>query len=262
MFIYVGAIWRRGSAMVRGPERKWRAIAAFGVAVLLSTPVALAVRAPAEAAPPDATSGAASNGGGGGAGAAHHPGRPPLLVPRTRKQVEFHDRMRVLWTDHVVWTRLAIVTFADGSAGFDATATRLLRNQTDIGNAVKPFYGTRAGDRLTALLNEHIAIAVELLQAAKAGDTPAFDAARARWNANADQIADFLSAANPRWWPKATLRAAMRTHLDQTLSEAAHELGGDYTASIADYEAVQEHILAMADLLSSGIMRQFPHRFR
>jgi hypothetical protein len=244
--------------MVRGPERKWRAVAAFGVAVLLSTPVSLAVRTPAEAAPPDAT----STGGGGVEAAHHHPGSPPLLVPRTRKQVAFHDRMRVLWTDHVVWTRLAIVTFADGSAGFAATATRLLRNQTDIGDAVKPYYGTAAGDRLTALLNEHIAIAVELLQAAKAGDTPAFDAARARWYTNSDQIADFLSAANPRWWPKTTMRAAMRTHLDQTLTEAAHELNGDYAASVADYEAVQEHILAMADLLSSGIIRQFPHRFR
>jgi hypothetical protein len=241
-----------GSAMARGPASRWRAVAAFGIAVLLSAPVALAMRSPAEAAPPDTGVDAAH----------HHHGGPTLLVPRTPRQVAFHDRMRVLWTDHVVWTRLAIVTFADGSAGFNATATRLLRNQNDIGNAVKPFYGTATGDRLTALLHEHIAIAVELLQAAKAGDTPAFEAARVRWYTNSDQIADFLSAANPRWWPKATMRAAMRTHLDQTLTEAAHELGGDHAASVADYEAIQAHILSMADLLSSGIMRQFPRRFR
>jgi len=233
--------------MARGPALRWRAVAAFGIAVLLSTPVALSTRTPAEAAPP------------GGADVQHH---HPLPVPRTARQVAFHDGMRVLWTDHVVWTRLAIVTFADGSAGFDATAARLLRNQNDIGDAIKPYYGTATGDRLTALLHEHIAIAVELLQAAKAGDTAAFEAARVRWYANSDQIADFLSSKNPRWWPKATLRAAMRTHLDQTLAEAAHELGADYAASVADYAAIQAHILEMADLLSSGIIRQFPHRFR
>ena len=90
----------------------------------------------------------------------------------TRKQVVLHDQMRKLWEDHVTWTRLAIVTFADGSAGFDATATRLLQNQTDIGNAIKPFYGSAAGTRLTSLLHDHITVAVELLQDAKAGTRP------------------------------------------------------------------------------------------
>jgi len=179
----------------------------------------------------------------------------------TRKQVVFHDQMRKLWEDHVTWTRLAIVTFADGSAGFDATATRLLQNQADIGNAIKPFYGSAAGTRLTALLHDHITVAVELLQDAKAGDTAAFDAAKTRWYANANDIADFLSTANPHFWPRKTMRAAMKTHLDQTLAEAVAELGADYPASVAAYEAIHLHILDMADLLSSGIIGQFPRRF-
>ena len=96
----------------------------------------------------------------------------------------FHDQMRKLWEDHITWTRLAIVTFADGSPGFSATAGRLLQNQSDIGDAIKPFYGDAAGDRLTALLHDHITIAVQILQAAKAGDTDAFNAANTRWYAN------------------------------------------------------------------------------
>jgi hypothetical protein len=195
-------------------------------------------------------------------GHAHRHGHHGRFVPRTDRQVAFHDQMRKLWEDHITWTRLAIVTFADGSASFDETAARLLQNQTDLGNAIKPYYGTAAGNTLTALLRDHITIAVELLQAAKAGDTAAFDAANARWYANANDIADFLSSANPRFWPRPQMRAAMKAHLDQTLAEAAHELGGDYAASIADYEEVHQHILAMADLISSGIMRQFPARFR
>ena len=184
----------------------------------------------------------------------------PAGLP-TAAQVAFHDQMRKLWEDHVTWTRLAIVTFADGSQGFDATAARLLQNQTDIGNAIAPFYGTAAGQQLSALLHDHITIAVELLQDAKAGDTAAFNDAKIRWYANANQIADFLSAANPRFWPDATMRAAMKEHLDQTLAEAVDELGGNYAASVSDYEAIHLHILAMADLLSSGIMHQFPARF-
>jgi hypothetical protein len=170
--------------------------------------------------------------------------------------------MRKLWEDHVTWTRLAIVTFADGSPGFDATAARLLRNQRALGNVIKPFYGAAAGDRLTALLSDHITIAVELLQAAKAGDSAAVEDAAKRWYANSDDVADFLATANPRYWPRKDMRAAMRMHLDQTLAEAQHELGGDYRAGVADYTAIHRHILVMADVLSEGIMKSFPGRFR
>ena len=173
----------------------------------------------------------------------------------------FQDQMRQLWEDHVTWTRLAIVTFADGSAGFDATAARLLKNQDDIGDAIKPFYGKAAGNRLTTLLRDHIVIAVGLLQAAKAGDTAAFDSAKAAWHRNANDIADFLAKANPRHWPRAMMRAAMVGHLDQTLAEASHELTGQYEASVADYDEIHHHILMMADVLSSGIVRAFPNKF-
>jgi hypothetical protein len=229
---------------VQAERRRSVPVALLLLAALLC---ALLVRltAPAEAA----------DGHGGGHGAAQVSG-----LPRPA-QVAFHDQMRKLWEDHVTWTRLAIVTFADGSNGFTATAGRLLQNQQDIGDAIKPFYGAAAGKRLAALLHDHITIAVELLQAAKAGDSAAFADARARWYANANQIADFLAAANPRFWPDAVLRADMKTHLDQTLAEASDELQGDYAASVTAYEAIHQHILEMADLLSSGVMKQFPQRF-
>lgn len=183
------------------------------------------------------------------------------VAPPTAARKAFHDQMRKLWEDHVTWTRLAIVTFADGSPSFDATSGRLLQNQRDIGDAIKPFYGPAAGNKLTALLHDHITIAVELLQAAKAGDTDAFNAANTRWYANGNDIADFLAAANPRSWPDAVMRADMKEHLDQSLAEAAHELHGEYAASVSDYEGIHAHILMMADQLSAGIIAQFPSRF-
>ena len=179
----------------------------------------------------------------------------------TAKQVRFHDGMRKLWEDHITWTRLAIVSFAGGLPDFDQTAARLLRNQQDIGNAIKPYYGRRAGNRLTALLNEHIAGAVELLQAAKAGDDAKFATAKHAWYRNGRQIARFLSDANPRFLPLAATNPMMKGHLDQTLDEAAHRLAGDFGADIRDYDRIHRHILMMADAISTGIMRQFPGRF-
>jgi hypothetical protein len=180
----------------------------------------------------------------------------------TAPQVAFHDQMRKLWEDHVTWTRLAIVTFAAGPEdSFGATAGRLLQNQTDIGDAIKPFYGTAAGNRLTGLLKDHILIAVDVLTAAKQGDTQAFDEANARWYVNANDVADLLSSLNAKSWPQDQMRAMMKLHLDQTLAEAAAELGGDYAAGVASYEKIHHHTLDMADALSAGIIRQFPARF-
>jgi hypothetical protein len=180
----------------------------------------------------------------------------------TAPQARLHDKMRKLWEDHIAWTRMAIVAFADGSAGFDASAGRLLRNQTNIGDAIKPYYGERAGNRLSALLRDHITIAVEVLQAAKAGDTTAFDEANARWYANGNDVADAISSLNRKVWPRAAVRGMMRTHLDQTLAEASAELTGHYRASVRAYDEIHHHILEMADALSGGIVAQFPGRFR
>jgi hypothetical protein len=185
------------------------------------------------------------------------------VVPvQTRKAIRFHDGMRKLWEDHITWTRLAIVSFAGGLPDFDQTAARLLRNQTDIGNAIKPYYGEKAGKRLTALLKEHIAGAVELLKSAKAGDDSAFAAAKVAWYRNGKQIARFLSSANPRFLPFARTDRLMKRHLDDTLDEAAHQLGGDFGASVRDYDHIHHHILRMSDAISDAIIRQFPVRFR
>jgi hypothetical protein len=178
------------------------------------------------------------------------------------KQAAFHDAMRKLWEDHITWTRLAIISLAHDLPDLPATQARLLRNQVDIGNAIKPYYGRAAGNQLTALLKEHIVGAVALLQAAKVGDQDLVKQRSAEWYVNGNEIADFLHGANPRNWSKTETRRMMKLHLDQTLSEAVHRLGGDYEADVRDYEEIHHHILEMADGLSDGIIKQFPRRFR
>lgn len=190
-----------------------------------------------------------------------HAGTPAVHV-RTARQLAFHDAMRKLWEDHITWTRLAIVDFAAGSPSLQSTEDRLLANQVDIGNAVAPYYGRAAGARLTALLKDHILGAVAVLQAAKAGDAARLSQANAAWYANANEIADFLAAANPKRWPKAEMREMMKEHLDATLAEATATLQGRYADSVRAYDDVHRQILEMADMLSDGIMRQFPRRFR
>jgi hypothetical protein len=175
----------------------------------------------------------------------------------------FQDAMRKLWEDHVTWTRLYIVgaTGEEDAPDLAQTADRLIANQGDIGNAIKPFYGDEAGDQLTALLTDHIVIATDVIADAKAGDQAKLDEDLSTWYANGDDIAVFLSTANPDNWPEDAMKGHMRTHLDLTLEEAAARIEGRYEDSIAEYDKVHAQILAMADMLSGGIVAQFPDQF-
>jgi hypothetical protein len=171
----------------------------------------------------------------------------------------FHDAMRSLWEDHIVWTRMAIISIVDDRPDQSFAVERLLRNQDDIGNAIKPFYGDAAGNELTRLLREHIVGAAELLVAAKTGE--GFETAHAAWYANGDEIGAFLADANPRNWDRAEMQSMMKDHLDLTLAEAVARLQGKYDADIAAYDEIHVQILHMADMLSDGIIAQFPDGF-
>jgi hypothetical protein len=169
--------------------------------------------------------------------------------------------MRKLWTDHTVWTRDYIIAAVDDKPDAMAAANRLMKNQEDIGNAIAAYYGAPAGQQLTALLKQHISIAVDLIKAAKAGDAAAQKRADDQWQQNAVEIATFLSKANPNW-PKDALVGMMKMHLSTTTAEVVARLKHDWNADVRAYDAVYEHILMMADALSDGIVKQFPDKFK
>ena len=168
--------------------------------------------------------------------------------------------MRKLWADHVVYTRLYIISAVAGSADAQPTAARLLKNQEDIGNAIVPYYGAAAGQKLTDLLKQHILIAVDLVTAAKAGDQAKQNDADRRWHANAADIATFLSGANPNWSRQAVLDM-LNQHLSLTTKEAVDRLQQNYNDDIPNFDAIFNQAMMMADTLTSGIVKQFPSKF-
>jgi hypothetical protein len=190
---------------------------------------------------------------------AQHTPSPATL---TRKAAALHTELRELWEDHIVWTRLAIISLTTGSPDTQATVGRLLQNQVDLGNAVQPFYGKAAGNALTAELRKHILIAAEVIAAAKAGDVAKLADAQARWLQNGDDIAGVLASVNPRYWKLGTMKAEMRRHLALTTQEAVARLEGDWAADVAAYDQIHRHILHMSDALAAGLVKQFPQRFR
>jgi hypothetical protein len=185
----------------------------------------------------------------------------PPMPGASKPAMSLKIAMRGLWDAHTTWTRLYIVSAVAGLPDADKVAARLLKNQDDIGNAVKPFYGDAAGNKLAELLRMHIQIAAAVVSAAKAGNTAEVDVQSKKWSANADDIADFLSKANPNWTKKA-LQDMLYMHLKLTTQEAVDQLQKNYDASIADYDKIHEQAMMMADDLSDGIIKQFPEKFK
>ena len=174
---------------------------------------------------------------------------------------ELRTNMRKLWEDHVTWTRNVICCLTDGLPGADQAVTRLLKNQDDIGNAIKPLYGDAAGSKLASLLHDHITIAADVVKAAKAGDNAALDATNKKWLANADEISAFLAKANPNW-KEENMKKMMHEHLKLTTDEAVARIKKDYDADVAAYDKVHDEILEMSDMLTDGIVKQFPDKFK
>ena len=184
----------------------------------------------------------------------------PKSEARAENPAEVRAAMRKLWEDHINYTRNWIISAVADIPDADAIAGRLMQNQEEIGNAIKPYYGDDAGNKLTALLKDHIKIATEVVKAAKANDKAKVDDAQKRWSANGKDIAAFLAKANPNW-KQGDLEAMLQKHLDLTTGEAVSRLHKDWAADIKSYDAGHEHMLMFADALTDGIAKQFPNRF-
>lgn len=168
--------------------------------------------------------------------------------------------LRKLWADHVIWTRLYVMAATADGPDAEAAAGRLLKNQEDIGASIVPFYGPSAGERLTGLLKKHILVAVDLVAAAKAGEQDEFAKHDKRWTANAEEIATFLSGANPHW-PKSDVSNLFALHLSLTKAEAVARLQKDWAADVKAFDDIFVEINTLADAIGDGIVKQFPARF-
>ena len=172
---------------------------------------------------------------------------------------DLRNGMRKLWSEHVMWTRNYIISALATLPDLPAVTQRLLRNQDDIGSAIKPLYGDEAGKKLTALLRDHILIAADIVKAAKATDTKSVDAGQKKWRSNGDDMASFLAGANPSW-NKAALTDMLHKHLDFVTQQVVARIKADWPADIQAYDAGYDHMMMFADMLSDGIIKQNPHK--
>ena len=189
----------------------------------------------------------------------HH--NSELQTSYTPAEVNLNKAMRALWEDHVIYTHLYVISALGDQPNADILAKRLLRNQDDIGNAIKPYYGNAAGAKLTAILRDHILIAAEVVKAAKMNNSDDLKTSSKKWRDNAVELATFLSSANPNW-SKDKIQKMLFMHLDLTTNNVVARLHKDWKKDIATFDEGEAFMLDFADTLSNGIIKQFPNKFK
>lgn len=182
-------------------------------------------------------------------------------IPCSKTAYELKMDQKRLWIDHVSWTRSFIVSDLSSLDDKGSVLERLLKNQDDIGNSIKSYYGEDAGNQLATLLREHIELAGQVVDAAKTGNKSDLEKYNKLWYENADKIAKFLSSANPNYSYK-VLKDMLYKHLQFVTDQATSRLNKDWKSDIEAYDKGEDHMIMFADIIADGIIKQFPQKFK
>ncbi len=181
--------------------------------------------------------------------------------PNTPATVEFKDKLKGLWLDHIQYER-AFVQFtkdknADAARVSDSKAAK---NARDLADAVGRYYGKDSTERLYAILYGHYQGIKEYVAASFAGNIAGKKAASAKLYKNGSELTDFIASINPNI-SKTDLSALLEAHTGNTISDIDAVESKDAAADQEIYEIMQKNMKILSDEISEAIIRQFPKRF-
>lgn len=175
-------------------------------------------------------------------------------------EVKLLKQMNVVWEQHIMWTRMLLISIAENLKDLEATQTRLLENPKDIADVFRTYYGNNVTNEIQRLLTEHLVIGKDLIVALKNKNQEQANLLSLKWYQNADSMAEAFSSINP-FYPKEEIRKMLYEHLRLTTEEVDARLKGNYPADIKAYDMVQKEILRMSQFFVNGIVSQFSNLF-
>lgn len=196
-------------------------------------------------------------------------GQQIYIYPRTNNfnnywmsvnEVALLTNMNLVWLEHILWTRLFLISIAESLGDLEPTKARLLENPRDIANVFKRYYGNNVANTIQKLLTDHLVIGGDLIVALKNGNQKLAQELNTKWYKNADDMANAFSKINP-FYRYEEIRHMLHEHLRLTTDEVSARLKKDYVADIKSYDAVQKEILQMSKFFVDGIVKQFSNLF-
>jgi hypothetical protein len=182
-------------------------------------------------------------------------------VPFNIKTVDLQLVLRDLWVGHAFWVRNVVLYTRFGNAqAAKAAEEQVVKNARSIADAVIPYYGSEAADKLYGLLAGHYGAVKEYMNATFKRQAGAQKNALAALNSNAVEIADFLSSANPNW-PKDTLVSLLSSHVEDHVNQINDIAKRNLTDEAQVWQSMLQNVYTIADALAQGIVKQFPAKF-
>lgn len=163
-------------------------------------------------------------------------------------EVRLLELMNLVWQEHIMWTRLLLISIAEDLKDLEATQTCLLKNPKDIADVFRPYYRNLIANEIEKLLTEHLVIGKDLIVALKNNNQEQANLLNTKWCQNADRMAEAFNSINP-YYPKEEIQNMLYEHLRLTTIEVNARLKGDYVADINAYDMVQNEILKMSSFL-------------
>jgi hypothetical protein len=163
---------------------------------------------------------------------------------------EMKQTFRDLWLGHIFWVRHVVSNIATNDPDERAAAEKeVVANTKQIADAIAPFYGEAASEKLNSLLDVNIDAVREYSEATLA-----------RLASNADDIADFLSHVNP-YLQKDNVRSLIAAHGAHHVLQINQYKAKNYAHLGATWPMMRQHVYVIADTLTTALAKQFPSKF-
>ena len=180
------------------------------------------------------------------------------------EKVDLKAALRKLFTDHAIFTANTIHAVVDGTKDVDEVVKRILQNQVDIGNQLKPIIGEEKGKRATMLHLQHIELASEVIKAAKKalgesqsqnkkGDKVALADFQKKLFANSVKVAEFLTSLNPEKLPYSATKMMFDMHNQFVIDMTVARLQQEFAKEIRLFDAYYNELLEMSDSIFNAL---------
>jgi|GEM_PF-3375822 murein DD-endopeptidase MepM/ murein hydrolase activator NlpD len=178
----------------------------------------------------------------------------------TRKQLDLYNKMRRRWQDLIFYSREAAVSILEDLDSSDLAVDRMLKTAEGIADVFAPYYSDEIVDAITSLIEEHLAIAVNLATALANDEKEEYKRYEEAFYSNADDIAEALSSINENY-DRETVKGLLYKHLGLYERMINNYKIKQYMNSMRDLQESYDQAMIIADALSGGIVKEFKPRF-
>jgi hypothetical protein len=180
---------------------------------------------------------------------------------RTQKTFQTAASLREVWLGHIFWVRnVSIAVIDKNDLAVKAAEQQAVANAKAIAKSIEPFYGSAAEESFFKLLAGHYGAVKAYLVATVAAEAAAQATATQALTSNAEEIAVFLSKANP-YLPKDAVQGLLLAHGGHHIQQIQQLKDRQYGAEAKTWEEMKNHVYRIADATADALAKQFAEKF-